>query len=71
MKPHRTVVFPAITTQMHRDGSLNLDATSRLAEVLIASGMSGIVFLGMADGAARKWFPPLACSIPNHHARTT
>lgn len=46
MKPHWSGVFPAITTQMHKDGSLNLDATARHAEVLIASGVSGIVFLG-------------------------
>ena len=39
-------VFPAITTQMHRDGSLDLEATARHAEVLIASGITGIVFLG-------------------------
>lgn len=46
MKPHWSGVFPAITPQMHKDGSLNLDATARHAEVLIASGVSGIVFLG-------------------------
>lgn len=39
-------VFPAITTQMHRDGSIDLEATARHAEVLIASGITGIVFLG-------------------------
>ena len=45
--PHAwTGVFPAITTQMHRDGSLDLDATARHADALIASGVSGIVFLG-------------------------
>jgi len=41
-----TGVFPAITTQMHRDGSLDLEATARHADTLIASGVSGIVFLG-------------------------
>ncbi len=46
MKPHWTGVFPAITTQMNKDGSINLDATARHAEVLIASGINGIVFLG-------------------------
>jgi dihydrodipicolinate synthase/N-acetylneuraminate lyase len=46
MKPHWSGVFPAIATQMHKDGSLNLDATARPVEVLIASGVSGIVFLG-------------------------
>lgn len=39
-------VFPAITTQMHEDGSLNLDATASHAERLLASGVSGLVFLG-------------------------
>jgi len=39
-------VFPAITTQMHRDGSLDLEATARHAEVLIASGIDGLIFLG-------------------------
>ena len=46
MKPHWTGVFPAITTQMHKSGALDLDATARHAEVLIASGVSGLVFLG-------------------------
>jgi 4-hydroxy-tetrahydrodipicolinate synthase len=39
-------VFPAITTQMHRDGSLNLEGTAAHAEALIRSGVSGIIFLG-------------------------
>ena len=46
MKPHWTGVFPAITTQMHKSGALDLDATAHHAEVLIASGVSGLVFLG-------------------------
>jgi len=46
MKPHWSGVFPAITTQMHKDGSLDLEATARHAEVLIKSGISGIIFLG-------------------------
>ncbi len=46
MKPHWTGVFPAITTQMHKHGAIDLDATARHAEVLIASGVSGLVFLG-------------------------
>ncbi len=41
-----TGVFPAITTQMHRDGSLDIEATARHAEALIESGVTGIVFLG-------------------------
>ena len=46
MKPHWSGVFPAITTQMKRDGAIDLDATTRHAEVLIASGITGIIFLG-------------------------
>jgi len=46
MKPHWQGVFPAITTQMHKDGSLDLDATAAHAEALIKSGVSGIIFLG-------------------------
>ncbi|MSU62161.1 MAG: dihydrodipicolinate synthase family protein [Pedosphaera sp.] len=46
MKPYWSGVFPAITTQMHKDGSLDLDATARHAEILIKSGVSGLVFLG-------------------------
>ncbi|HXG47713.1 MAG TPA: dihydrodipicolinate synthase family protein [Methylomirabilota bacterium] len=46
MKPFWSGVFPAITTQMHKDGSLNLEATARHAEALIESGVSGLIFLG-------------------------
>ena len=46
MKPCWQGVFPAITTQMHKEGSLNLDATAAHADVLIKSGVSGIIFLG-------------------------
>ena len=46
MKPYWQGVFPAITTQMHKDGSLDLDATAAHAEVLIKSGVSGMIFLG-------------------------
>ncbi|HEV7402250.1 MAG TPA: dihydrodipicolinate synthase family protein [Chthoniobacteraceae bacterium] len=46
MKPHWTGVFPAITTQMSKSGAIDLDATARHAEVLIASGIGGLVFLG-------------------------
>ncbi|MGE3308581.1 MAG: dihydrodipicolinate synthase family protein [Limisphaerales bacterium] len=44
--PHWNGVFPAITTQMHRDGSLDLEATALHAEALIESGISGLTFLG-------------------------
>ncbi|MFN0068148.1 MAG: dihydrodipicolinate synthase family protein, partial [Limisphaerales bacterium] len=46
MKPFWSGVFPAITTQMHKDGSLDLGATATHAEALIASGISGLIFLG-------------------------
>ncbi len=46
MKPFWQGVFPAITTQMHKDGSLDLDATACHADVLIRSGVNGLVFLG-------------------------
>jgi 1-pyrroline-4-hydroxy-2-carboxylate deaminase len=39
-------VFPAITTQMHKDGSLDLEATAVHVEALIKSGVSGMIFLG-------------------------
>jgi len=45
-KPYWSGVFPAITTQLKRDQSLDLDATARHADLLIKSGVSGIVFLG-------------------------
>ncbi len=45
-KPYWTGVFPAITTQIHRDGSLDLEGTAKHIEVLIESGVSGIVMLG-------------------------
>ncbi len=45
-KPYWTGVFPAITTQMDRNGSLNLEATATHIEALIDSGVSGIVMLG-------------------------
>ena len=45
-KPFWSGVFPAITTQMKRDGSLDLEATAKHIEVLLASGVSGLVMLG-------------------------
>lgn len=39
-------VFPAVTTQMHRDESIDLEATARHLEVLMDSGVSGLVMLG-------------------------
>ena len=45
-KPFWSGVFPAITTQLKRDQSLDLDATTAHVDVLIKSGVNGIVFLG-------------------------
>ncbi|HMJ66641.1 MAG TPA: dihydrodipicolinate synthase family protein [Candidatus Binatia bacterium] len=46
MKPYWSGVFPAIVTQMKKDGSLDLEATASHADVLIKSGVTGIIFLG-------------------------
>jgi 4-hydroxy-tetrahydrodipicolinate synthase len=45
-KPFWSGVFPAITTQLKKDQTLDLEATARHAEVLIQSGVTGLVFLG-------------------------
>jgi 4-hydroxy-tetrahydrodipicolinate synthase len=45
-KPHWQGVFPAITTQLKRDQSIDLDATAAHVEVMIRSGVTGIIFLG-------------------------
>ena len=46
MKPHWTGVFPACTTQLKKDQSLDLPATVRHLEALITSGVSGLVMCG-------------------------
>ena len=45
-KPFWSGVFPAITTQLKKDQSLDVDATGRHVEALLASGVSGLIFLG-------------------------
>ncbi len=45
-KPFWQGVFPAITTQFKRDFSIDLEATARHADVLVSSGVSGLIFLG-------------------------
>ena len=45
-KPYWQGVFPAITTQLKKDQSLDLEATARHADALIQSGVAGIIFLG-------------------------
>ena len=39
-------VYPAATTQFHADFSLNLDATARHLETMLAAGIHGLVLLG-------------------------
>lgn len=46
MKAKWAGVFPAITTQMKKDGSLDLGGTAKHAHALIESGVTGLVFLG-------------------------
>jgi 1-pyrroline-4-hydroxy-2-carboxylate deaminase len=46
MKPHWTGVFPACTTQLKKDQSLDLPATARHFEALIQSGVSGLIVCG-------------------------
>ncbi len=46
MQPDWKGVFPAVTTQLHQDQTLNLEATARHIEVLLESGVTGIIMLG-------------------------
>ena len=46
MKPTWKGVFPAVTTQLHRDQSLDLEATARHIGVLLDSGIAGLIMLG-------------------------
>ena len=39
-------VFPAATTQLKKDQSLDLDATARHVEALLESGVTGLIMLG-------------------------
>lgn len=53
MKVRWQGVFPALTTQMHKDQSLDLEATQRHIEVMIESGVTGLVMLGsLGENAA-------------------
>src|SRR2546421_11407896 len=48
-------VFPAVTTQLTEDQSVSLDATARHVEVLLESGVSGLVMLGsLGENVALK-----------------
>jgi 1-pyrroline-4-hydroxy-2-carboxylate deaminase len=46
MTPSWRGVFPALTTQFHDDQSLDLEATARHLETMIAAGIHGVVLLG-------------------------
>jgi len=46
MKSYWKGVFPAVTTQLKKDESLDLDATARHLEVLIDSGVNGLILCG-------------------------
>ena len=46
MKKQWSGVFPAVTTQFRDDFSLDIDATARVMEGLIADGVSGLVVCG-------------------------
>jgi 4-hydroxy-tetrahydrodipicolinate synthase len=45
-RPSWEGVFPAVTTQLHKDQSLDLESTARHIEVLLDSGVAGLVMLG-------------------------
>lgn len=45
-KPFWQGVFPAVTTQFRRDQSLDLEATARHLEALLASGVAGVIMCG-------------------------
>lgn len=45
-KPIWSGVFPALTTQLRRNQSLDLDATGQHLEVMLDSGVSGMIVLG-------------------------
>jgi 4-hydroxy-tetrahydrodipicolinate synthase len=46
MKVNWHGVFPAVTTQLRRDQSLDLDATARHVQVLLDAGVNGIIVCG-------------------------
>jgi dihydrodipicolinate synthase/N-acetylneuraminate lyase len=46
MKPNWTGVFPACTTQLKRDQSLDLPATAKHLEALVNTGIKGLIMCG-------------------------
>jgi 4-hydroxy-tetrahydrodipicolinate synthase len=57
-----TGVFPAVTTQMKQDGTIDLDATQRGIERLIDGGVSGLVMMGMV-GESSSLLPDEKLSV--------
>jgi len=54
-------VFPAITTQFHRDESLDIAATARHLETMIRAGIHGVVVLGtVGENSALEYNEKLA-----------
>jgi 4-hydroxy-tetrahydrodipicolinate synthase len=45
-KHHWQGVFPAVTTQLKQDQSLDLEATARHVSILLESGVAGLIMLG-------------------------
>src|SRR5216110_3202455 len=39
-------IYPAVTTQFEKDGSLNIEATQREVDALIKAGVHGLIMLG-------------------------
>src|SRR5881397_3261692 len=46
MKANWKGVFPALTTQFKQDQSLDIEATARHLDLLIRSGIHGVILLG-------------------------
>ena len=63
--PFWSGVFPAITTQLKKDQSLDLDATARHVDALIHSGVKGMIFLGsLGENQALSARKSAGCSRP-------
>ena len=50
-------VFPAVTTQFHQDQSLDLGGTSRHVEILLRSGVHGVIMLGTVGENSSLEYP--------------
>ncbi len=62
MQPYWTGVFPAVTTQFKQDQSLDLGATARHFEAIIASGVSGLIVCGSL-GENQTMAPDEKCAV--------